>query len=106
MKKKKIRIFYTTCKNLSEAKKLSESLVKNKVAVCTNIFESLTSIYIDEGKVNTVKEVGVIIKSLSTKKSLEKILESSHSYEIPFIGELKVDRVNEKYFKWAVNALK
>ena len=81
-------------------------MVKNKVAVCTNIFESLTSIYIDEGKVNTVKEVGVIIKSLSTKKSLEKILERSHSYEIPFIGELKVDRVNEKYFKWAVNALK
>ncbi len=106
MKTKKLRIFYTTCKSLSDAKKLSENLVKNKVAVCTNIFESLVSIYIDEGKVNSVKEVGVIIKSLSTKKSLEKILERSHPYEIPFIGELKVDRVNQKYLKWAVNALK
>ncbi|MBF92127.1 MAG: hypothetical protein CMP34_04910 [Rickettsiales bacterium] len=102
----KLKFFYTTCQNLTEARKLSEVLVKKKIAVCINIIKNIESLYLEKGKIHRSLEVGLIIKTFENKKRIEKSINYYHSYEIPFIAEIKIGDVGKKYLDWAKVSIK
>lgn len=95
-----ITIVKTTCKDKKEAKNISKSLIKEKLAACVQM-QKIKSIYFWNNKLCEDKE---ILLSIKTKKSLfsqvkNRILEL-HSYEVPQIIELEITNISENYKKF------
>ena len=67
-----LAVYYVTAGNKEEAQKVADGLVHNQLAACVNLVEGVHSTYLWEGKVNTDKEVLLVIKSrLSLLKKIE-----------------------------------
>ncbi len=94
-------MFYTTIGNIKDARSFSKVLLKNKIAKCVNIIKEFESLYLENRKIKKSRECGLIIKTTYSKKNLEDILTKNHNYEIPFLGEIKLNAVNKKYQAWA-----
>jgi periplasmic divalent cation tolerance protein len=97
---KKLNIFYTTCSDLTLAKKLTKKLLIDGFANCINMIKNVESFYIDKNKMNSTNEIVLIIKTTKSKINIEKYLDSNHPYDIPFIGKIHIESVNKKYMQW------
>jgi len=93
-----MNIFYITCKNKAEAKKISRKLLDKKLIACSNIFP-IESMYRWKKKLQNDKEVALLLKTKEGFNTIKKEVKKLHSYEIPFIGMIKV-KVNKEYLKW------
>tara|TARA_Y100000310_G_scaffold281270_1_gene301635 strand:- start:2082 stop:2381 length:300 start_codon:yes stop_codon:yes gene_type:complete len=92
-------LLYVVCNNQSEAKKISEHLVKNKLAACTNAFP-INSCFNWKGKKTKAKEVALLIKSQSKhQKAIEQAIMKLHSYDTPCILSIPA-QANEAYHTW------
>ena len=94
-------MFYTTIGNIRDARIFARILLKNRLAKCINIIKELESFYLEDKKIMKSKEYGIIIKTTYSKKDIEKILLKNHSYDTPFLGEIKLNQVNKNYLVWA-----
>lgn len=94
-------VVYITCKDREEAKRIGETMVKEKLAACANVIPGMNSIFHWEGKLEKAKECVLLLK---TKKELmEKLTErvkQLHSYEVPCIIALPVVAGNPDYLEW------
>lgn len=94
------RLIYITSPNKAEAKRIAESLVEEKLAACANFF-TVESIYRWKGKLRNEKEVVLIVKTKA--KLVEKIIKrvkELHSYEVPCIISLLIEKGYQKYLRW------
>lgn len=93
-------IILCTCKNEREAKKIAEKLLESKLAACVNITK-VKSLYWWNNKIVRNGETLMIIK---TKKNLVRKTMSAikriHSYKIPEIIELDVEKTDKEYARW------
>jgi periplasmic divalent cation tolerance protein len=91
-----------TCSSRAQAKRIATSLVKKRLAACGNIFGAeVTSIYRWKGKVQSAREVLLMLKS--TRQSfpaLEREVHRMHSYEVPEIIALPITMGSAKYLSW------
>ena len=96
-----------TAKNMQEAKKISGTLVNEKLAACVNIVKGVQSMFWWEGKIDQVSEALLIVK---TKKSilrkLIKMVKSVHSYTVPEIIALPILSGDRDYLKWINESVK
>lgn len=103
----RFQLVYITTKNKKEALKISEALVRGKLAACVNIISPINSIYRWRGKTEKAREALLIVK---TKKSLaEKIIKkvkSTHSYECPEIIFSPIEGGSEDYLGWIIGNTK
>ena len=106
MKKKTIKLFYTTCGSFKDGKVLAKKLVSNKEAVCVNIIKNVESFFIEEKKYASSREVILIIKTNLERQKIKKIIKFIHPYKIPFLAEIKIGEVNKKYLDWALKVLR
>lgn len=94
-------IAYVTAKNPEQAKKIGETVVRERMAACANIIPSVQSIYWWKGKMERGKESVLLLK---TRKSLAarliKRVKELHSYEVPCVDIIPVADGNKDYFKW------
>jgi len=94
-------IAYITTKNVAEARKIGEKIVRERLAACANTIPSIESIYWWRGKIEKEKESVLLLK---TKKSLAskliKRVKELHSYETPCVDIIPVTGGNPDYFKW------
>lgn len=94
-------IAYLTARDQAEAKRIGETLVKEKLAACANIIPSIESVYWWKGNMEEDKESLIILK---TKKALAgkliKRVKELHSYETPCVDIIPVTEGNKDYFKW------
>jgi periplasmic divalent cation tolerance protein len=99
-------IAYVTAKNVGEARKLGETLVKEKLAACANIIPAIESVYWWKGNVEKGRESLLLLK---TKKALApkliKRVKELHSYNVPCIDIIPVTDGNRDYFKWIEESL-
>src|SRR3989338_8959778 len=90
-----------TCPNIKEAQNISRALVKARLAACVNIIGGIQSVFWWQKKIDTAKEILLIVK---TKKSLFKKLalkvKSMHSYKVPEIISLPIIDGNKEYLGW------
>ncbi|MFZ2187817.1 MAG: divalent-cation tolerance protein CutA [Candidatus Moraniibacteriota bacterium] len=95
----KFIIIYITHKNLKEAKKVAEALLKEKLIACVNYFP-IESAYWWKGKIENSKEIVSLVK---TKKEnwtkVKKIVLAIHPYETPCIMKFEVES-NKSYADW------
>ena len=101
---------YITCKNKAEAKKIGLSLIKKRLAACCNIFP-IDSIYwwsssakASEDKQNKIvedKETVLIVKTIKRNfKKVERETKRLHSYKVPCILEIPINRASSQYLSW------
>ncbi len=95
-----MRLVLTTCP-VKKSRKLVEEILKSRLAGCVLDVCLFKSKFWWKGKIKEGKETLIIFKTRKelVNKLFKKIKEL-HPYEVPFIGELEVKRVNEEYMKW------
>ena len=94
-------LVYCPFPNISEAKKAAKALVEDNLCCCVNVIKSYSSIYKEKGRLVEDSEFILIAKALdSTVEGLEKKLGEIHTYDVPAILRIKVDKTNKDYEKW------
>jgi len=92
-------ICYVTCKNKKQANKISNSVIKEKLAACANIFP-VESMYQWKGKICHVKETVLILKTTARLwKQLKLRVNALHDYELPCIIKINA-KANAPFEQW------
>ncbi len=96
-----LKILYTSLPDLETAQGIADTLVREKLAACVNLYPSLSSTYMWKDKLTVDQEVMLIAKTPKKKLAkLQKKLEELHPYDCPCFIELDVKKVNSAYMKW------
>ncbi len=102
------RLVLVTCPTLSEARKISRSLLQKHLAACVNIHTTpVESIYRWKGKIETARELLLLIKTTTRRlKPLEREVLRLHSYETPEFLVLPISSGSKPYLRWLSNSCK
>ncbi len=93
-------VILTTCGSKEEAERLAQLLVKRGLAACVQITE-IMSFYTWNGRLNKEAEKLLLIKARYARyEEIEETLVENHSYEVPEIIGIRVERGLEAYFSW------
>lgn len=102
-------IIYITYKDMTEAKKVAEALLRDHLIACVNYFPiesaywwptSATLRPGEKGKVEKCKEIVSLIKTRTENwDKVRTAVEALHPYEVPCIMKLDVT-ANESYVNW------
>ena len=101
-------VVLTTCGSAREARRIARKLVQTRLAACVNVVRSpVESIYRWKGKVESAKEVLLVIKTSAKKfPQLERAFRGLHSYDVPEIIALPVAAGSREYLAWLDDSLK
>ncbi|HXX44937.1 MAG TPA: divalent-cation tolerance protein CutA [Candidatus Acidoferrales bacterium] len=94
-------LVFVTCASLQEASKIARAVVNRRQAACVNILQApVQSIYRWKSKVESAKEFLMILKTSRRKfPALERQIRRLHSYEVPEIIALPIERGSRPYLK-------
>ena len=94
-------VVFTTTESLAEAERIGRILVEEKLAACVTILPGATSIFYWEEKLQVSPEFQLLIKSRSGLwKRLHKRLKSLHSYKLPELFAVKMQKADRRYADW------
>ena len=94
-------IVYITASNIGEARDLVEAIVKERLAACANVVESVESTYWWQGKIERGDEALIILKTKESKlDELIKRVKELHSYENPEIVAVPILKGSDEYLRW------
>lgn len=103
MSKMEVIVVATSATDQKEAEKIGTTLVKEKLVACAKWWP-ITSSYFWKGKQVTGPEYEMLLvarKSLFPK--IEKRIRELHSYTVPQILEIPIERVHEPYKSWLLD---
>jgi len=92
---------FVTCRDKSEAEKISQQLVKEKLIACANIVGPVKSYFHWKGEVDVAEEFLIVMKS--RKDLFERVSEHVkrlHSYEVPEVLAIPVVDGSKAYLDW------
>lgn len=91
----------TTAPSLASARKLSQALLKNKLAACVSLIPSVESHYVWKGKREKSREVQLWIKTRANFfKEIELFFKKNHPYDVPELIQLSITRGSKPYLNW------
>ncbi|HBB34741.1 MAG TPA: cytochrome C biogenesis protein CcdA [Cyanobacteria bacterium UBA8803] len=94
-----MKLYYITLNTSEEARQISQALLSQKLAVCTNWFP-ITCAYSWEGKIVEEAEIVLILKTQSGyREDIEQVVRQHITYT-NFMAELSPESVNEGFSKW------
>ena len=97
----KVLIVLVMASSRKEAERIGQAVVKEKLAACVNILSAVTSIFRWQGKVQRSREALLILKTTERRyPALERLIRSMHSYEVPEIIAVKVEKGLSQYTAW------
>jgi periplasmic divalent cation tolerance protein len=95
------RIVLVTCASSAEARKIARSVVEKKLAACANILPRVDSIYRWKGKVESAREVLLVLKTTAPRlRRLEKEVNRLHSYDVPEFVAVPIVAGSQQYLDW------
>jgi periplasmic divalent cation tolerance protein len=96
-----ISVIVTSVGTEQQAVEISEELIARRLATCVNIVPCLRSIYRWKGKVCEDTEYLLLIKTpLALFDPVSEAIRELHSYELPEIMSLNVDRAESAFHAW------
>lgn len=100
-------VVLVTCGSAREARTIARKMVEQRLAACGNVVEApVCSIYRWKGKVESAREVLLILKSSRRRfASLAAAIRKLHSYDVPEIIALPVVAGSPAYLKWISDSL-
>jgi len=101
-------VVLVTCGSAKEARKIGRALVERRYAACANVLQApVRSIYRWKGKVESAAEFLIILKTSRGRfAALEREVRRLHSYDVPEIIALRVEKGSRDYLKWVGSSLK
>ncbi len=94
-------VVHVAVKDIEEGRKIAKSVVKRRLATCVNIIPEIESYFWWKDKLDTAKEVMLIIKTKeSLLPELTKAIKKLHSYSIPEIIALPIVGGSRDYLEW------
>lgn len=106
MKKDYIAIF-VTCPSRKEAARIIDPLLKTRLVACANIISGIESKFWWSGRIETAKEILVILKTKNKNfNKVEKEVRRMHSYEVPEVIALPIIAGSAAYLKWIDDSIK
>lgn len=99
-KVEKVVLVYVTAPTADDAERISETLVKEGLVACSNVFQ-IRSLYRWKGKLCREEEWGIILKTRETlvPRVIERIKEL-HPYELPCILAFPVTEGLQGFLDW------
>ena len=95
----------TTFPNLEETRRVGRSIIEDKLAACILLSPGAESIYWWKGEVCTADEVVAQFKTTAEKlDTLIAAVKERHSYEVPEIVAIPVDRGLPEYLEWVADS--
>jgi periplasmic divalent cation tolerance protein len=96
-------IIMTSTDKLEIATKISESLIKQKLAKCVHR-DNIESVYEWNGEVVNSHEYRLMIKCKSSNaKAIMEYIKQEHNYTLPEIITINIDDGSEEYIKWLIH---
>ena len=100
-------LIYITCKDFEEAKEISNVLLKEKLVACTNIIDKIFSSFWWKGNLESCNESLIIAKTSDSKvDEVIKRVKELHSYEVPDILAIKIEKYNKEFNEWLMKEVK
>lgn len=97
----KVLIVFITTSNRREAVRIAEAAVGKQLAACANLVPSITSIFRWKGRVQRSRETLLMLKTSAHRyRALEQLVDSMHSYEVPEVIAISVERGLRPYLGW------
>lgn len=94
-------IVLITTANEEEAHRISEALLKERLAACVNTIPRVESRYWWRGRLESANECLLLVKTgTSLLPAIIERVKQLHSYEVPEIIALPVASGNPDYLKW------
>jgi periplasmic divalent cation tolerance protein len=101
------RIILSTCAGLEEGERIARALVESQIAACATLLPEAHSFYAWEGKVESAREVLLVVKtSAAHVERVQQLIVSLHTYAIPEFLVLEISRGSEAYLQWLAGSLK
>lgn len=98
---------FTTAGSQTEADKIAQTLVEQRLAACVNIVPRVQSVYRWQGKVERAEEFLLIIKtSRSLEEQVRSAIGEAHSYELPEFIVVPIESGSPEYLKWLSESVK
>jgi periplasmic divalent cation tolerance protein len=92
---------YITVPSESEAQKIAEAVVADRLAACANIVPGMKSIYHWEGKLERGNEVILIFKTRAELfQAVEERVRELHSFATPCVVSLPLSNVSDGFMQW------
>ena len=96
----KLLTVFTTVASREEAQKIASALVRQKLVACAQISE-IESFYYWQGAVQHEPEFRVMLKTTEPQyQAVEAAIREMHSYELPAIHAVAVERAYGPYAAW------
>jgi periplasmic divalent cation tolerance protein len=90
----------TTTDKKSLAQKIASTLLKEKLVACVSILP-MDSSYWWKGKIVNAKEFQVVLKTKAENyKKIEKLIKKLHTYDLPEIISLNIEKAGKDYLTW------
>src|ERR1700722_11865413 len=101
-------VVLVTCGSLAEGKRIGRALVEGRLAACVSMPQSpVESIYRWKGKVDTAKEFLLIVKTVRSRfKAVEEAVKRLHSYDVPEIIALPIEKGSREYLAWLSDSVR
>jgi len=101
-------VVLVTCGSLKEGRRIARALVEARLAACVNVLQSrVESIYRWKGRVDTAKEFLLIVKTSRARfAALETTVKRLHSYDVPEIIALPIEKVSRDYLAWLAESVR
>lgn len=93
-------LLFLSCKNIEEADKISDKLLREKLIVCAKKI-SINSSYLWKSKIESSQEVLLIMDSI--EENFEKInqeVKKLHSYKIYTFFMTNINKANNEALNW------
>jgi periplasmic divalent cation tolerance protein len=98
------RSVYITTADESEARKIGQAIVREKLAACVNYFP-VKSIYRWRDDIEESTEIVMIAKTRAgLVESLIRRVKELHSYETPCIVSWVIEKGNQEYLDWILKS--
>jgi periplasmic divalent cation tolerance protein len=101
-------LVFVTCGSRIEARKIARAIVERRLAACVNeIGGVLTSTYRWKGKIESAKELLLVIKTSQKRfAALCKAVHQLHSYDVPEIIALPIAEGSVDYLDWIAESVR
>lgn len=94
-----MKLYYITLNTSEEAHQISQALLEQQLAVCTNWFP-ITCAYRWEGKIVTEPETVLIVKTQAGyREAIEQVIRQHITYT-NVIAELSPESINDSFLNW------
>jgi periplasmic divalent cation tolerance protein len=100
-------IILVTCKDKTEAEKITQVLLEQQLIACGNIISPVTSFFNWLGKIDKAEECLIIMKSRRDLfRQVAEQVKDLHSYEVPEVLAIPVLAGSKAYLDWMTLVLK